>query len=203
MVAGGEAAVSSLNAAKGHDMNRLSMTASPRTRTVVTPMARPLDRQRHRRGKQPIEDTEETMSLSQPRFRIMLYATIVVMALLFAQVGQAVKPSPARADGSSCEGVMPYTCLYVYGSGYTVREVAAVHVHGAYQYCNYSASFAIYRANGKQMWSGRRTQHGCSYVRPWIRMNNPNKNTGRGGYVCARWYENGSQHGGRTCLTLG
>jgi hypothetical protein len=135
--------------------------------------------------------------------RVLRYTATVLMAFVVAFSAVAVRSAPARADGSSCEGILPYTCLYVFGQGNRVNRLEATHAHAGLQHCNYSAAFAIYKRNGTRMWYGKRSFAGCSFVRPWVKINNPNKNTGPGGYVCARWYENGTQHGGRVCKRLG
>lgn len=119
--------------------------------------------------------------------------------LLATEISQAPQ---ARADGSSCDGpLLPYTCLYVYGSFTNVAEVGAVHVHaGSGKYCDYRADFAFYKSNGQRIGDIISDGNGgCAYIRPWVRINIRDIDVGPGGYVCTRWYENGAQHGGRTC----
>lgn len=130
--------------------------------------------------------------------RLFKAGLLVILAL-----GLLPQARQAHAKGSTCNGQgLPYTCVYVYGSGTVVTEVEVTHAHaGSGKYCNYRGDVALYRGNGQRIGEIYRSgTSDCSSVRPWVRIDiDPDTDIGKDGYVCARWYEGGVQDGDRTC----
>src|SRR5918999_5166284 len=127
----------------------------------------------------------------------IMFVLAILVAIMAVQVARA---SSAYADGESCEGLVPYTCIQVWGHGGTIEELGASHANVSDpQYCGYKAVFMLYDRNGTFIDSYSDGHSGCAFVRAWVKIDIPDTNIGVGGYVCAQWCEHGNRQGGQTC----